>query len=407
MYKKIFLIIGFVLVVFILGYLLYSIFFKQHETKPISLAPTATGTPAGLPVAKPSAGTIITPSKTPVGLPAEQITTIQASPTAQGGLTQTNQLNQTPSIGATLNSNGSDLQYYNQTDGKFYNITEDGQINLLSDKIFNQVEKVTWSPKKNKAILEYPDGANIVYDFTDKKQITLPAHWKDFDFSIDGSKLVMKSIGLDPDNRWLAIANEDGSKAQRLEVLGDKDETVYPSWSPNNQTVAMYTEGIDFNRQEVYFVGLNGENFKSLIIEGRGFQPKWSPSGNRLLYSVYSSDNNLKPMLWIDNASGDNIGSGRKMLDIETWANKCVFANESDLYCAVPENLEQGSGLFPEMAKNTKDDLYKIDMQTGLKKLIATPDGDYNMSNLIISTNNSYLYFTDETSKALYKINLK
>ncbi|MEK7173298.1 MAG: hypothetical protein AAB740_05005 [Patescibacteria group bacterium] len=406
-YKKIFLIIGFILIIFILGYLLYAIFFKQPEAQPISQKPIATGTPAGLPVAKKGTGAIVVPSGTSVGLPTEQTIPVQTNPTAQGGLTQTNQLNKTPSIAAVLASNGSDLQYYDQADGKFYSITKDGQIALLTDKIFNQVEKITWSPKKNKAILEYPDGANIIYDFTNKKQITLPAHWKDFDFSSDGSSLVMKSIGLDPDNRWLAIANEDGSKAQRLEALGDKDETVYPLWSPNSQIAAMYTEGTDFNRQEVYFVGLHGENFKSMTIEGRGFQPKWSPSGNRLLYSVYSSDNDLKPMLWIDNASGDNIGNSRQMLNIETWADKCVFANEIDLYCAVPEKLEKGAGLFQEMAKNTKDNLYKIDTRTGLKKIIATTENAYNMSNLIISTDNSNLYFTDETTKALYKINLK
>ncbi|MBU0880100.1 MAG: hypothetical protein ABIJ83_03235 [Patescibacteria group bacterium] len=406
-YKKIFLIIGFILVVFILGYLLYSVFFKQPEAQPINIEPTATGTSAGLPTAGTGAGTIITPSETSTGLPIEPSTSNKIDSTAQGGITQTNQLSQTPSIAATLSSDGNNLQYYNQDDGKFYSITKDGQTTLLTDKVFNQVEKITWSPEKNKAILEYPDGANIVYDFTNKKQITLPTHWKDFDFSPDGSKLVMKSIGLDPNNRWLAISNEDGSKAQQLEAIGDKDETVYPSWSPNNQTVAMYTKGVDFNRQEVYFIGLNGENFKSMTIEGRGFQPKWSPSGDKLLYSVYSSNNNLKPMLWLTNASGDNIGSNRQTLNIETWANKCVFANSSDLYCAVPEKLEEGSGLFPEMAKNTKDNLYKIDVKTGLKKLIATPDGNYNMSNLIIPTNNSYLYFTDETSKELFKINLK
>jgi len=406
-YKKIILIIGFILIIFILGYLLYAIFFKQPKTEPTSQEPIAPITPAGLPVAKPGTGIIIAPAKTAVGLPAEQAVPVQASPIAQGGLTQTNQLNQIPSMAITLAGNGKDLQYYNQADGKFYSITKDGQAVLLIDKIFNQVEKITWSPEKNKAILEYPDGANVIYNFTDKKQITLPAHWKDFDFSPDGSSIVTKSIGLDPDNRWLAIVNEDGSNAQRLEELGDKDETVYPSWSPNNQTVAMYIKGIDFNRQEVYFVGLHGENFKSMIIEGRGFQPKWSPSGNRLLYSVYSSDNDLKPMLWIDNAAGDDIGNNRQILNIETWANKCVFANEFDLYCAVPENLEKGAGLFQEMAKNTKDNLYKIDMRTGLKKIIAKTDNAYNMSNLIISADNSYLYFTDETTRALYKINLK
>jgi len=277
----------------------------------------------------------------------------------------------------------------------------------MSDKTFYAVENVTWSPANDEAIIEYPDGSNILYDFMAEKQTTLPAHWKDFDFSTTGSQIVMKSMGLDQDNRWLAVANKDGSNAQVIESLGDKDDTVYPAWQPNNQTVAMYTEGVNFDTQEVYFVGLNNENFKSTVIAGRGFQYLWSPKGDRLLYSVYSSANDLKPLLWIVNPEGDNIGSNRKSLNIETWAEKCIFADSVNIYCAVPKELETGAGLFPEMANNTTDNLYKINTQTGLKKLVAVPDGDYNMTNLIISTNGYYLYFTDQTTQNLHQIKLK
>jgi len=405
-HKKIFLITGFILTVLILGYLLYLLFFKPTPPALIVTEPVATATPTGLPIAPTGPGQIVKPSPI-TGLPAEVTPTKVASPIAQGNLTQTSQLNQVASFGTTLASNGRDLQYYNKTDGKFYRITKDGQITVLTDKVFHQVKTIVWSPDKNKAILEYPDGANIVYNFATNKQITLPSHWKDFAFSPNGQQIVMKSMGLDPDNRWLAIVNSDGSKARRIEALGEKDATVYPSWSPNNQIIAMYTEGIDFDRQEVFFVGLNKENFKSLVIEGRGFESKWSPKGDKLLYSVYSSKNDLKPLLWITNAQGENIGTGRKNLNVETWANKCVFVDDINIYCAVPEKLEQGAGLFPELAKNTSDRLYKIDTRTGLKKLVAIPDGNYNMSNIIVSDNSQYLYFTDETTGRLHKIRLK
>ncbi len=405
-YKKILLIFGFILIVFILGYLLYAVFFKTTVSElPITTKPTPTTTPAGLPIAPTGLG-IITPA--PTGLPGEIITPgLPVSPIAKGGLTKTTELNQVESISATLSGDGSTLQYYNKADGKFYKIDKDGKLTTLTDKIFHQVEKIVWSPNKNKAILEYPDSANIVYNFETNKQVTLPTHWQDFEFSPNGSQIVTKSIGLDPNNRWLAVVNEDGSKARRIEALGKNEANVYPAWSPNNQTIAMYTEGIDFNRQEVFFVGLNKENFKSMVVEGRGFQPKWSPKGDRLLYSVYSSDNNMKPKLWIANAQGESIGTGRKSLGVETWANKCVFADDINVYCAVPEKLEEGAGLFPEMALHTRDNLYKINTQTGLKKLVAIPDGNYNISNSIISDNGQYLYFTDEITGRLNKIQLK
>ncbi|MBI4779513.1 hypothetical protein HY797_03635 [Candidatus Falkowbacteria bacterium] len=408
-YKKIFIAIGFILIVFILGYLLYALFFKPSPAPVIIEQPAATSTQGGLPIAKPGTGQ--TAGGQPVGqigLPegTEQPLS-KGSSVALGGLTETLELSQAPSLAATLSANGDDLQYYNKQDGKFYRLTKDGQASLLSDTVFHEVQKITWSPDKNKAILEYPDQAKIIYDFKNKEQISLPKHWEDLNFSPDGSKIVLKSLANDQDNRWLAIINSDGTSAQKVAALGDKNETVYPSWSPNNQTVAMYTEGQNFDQQNVYFVGLNNENFKALTIDGRGFEPKWAPKGDYLLYSVYSSSSDLKPELWVASAQGENIGANRNKLDVQTWANKCVFSAAAEICCAVPESLEEGAGLFPDLAKSTKDNLYKIDTQTGLKKLIAIPDNDFTMSDLIVSDNGYYLYFTDVNTGKINKIKLK
>jgi len=406
-YKKIFIIIGFILVVFILGYLLYFLFFKPAPpaVTPVTESPAGQG---GLPTAQTGDGQTLQPAgQGQGGLPTETGTTAPASPIAQGGLTQTTELSQAPVLGATLSANGNDLFYYNKQDGKFYRLTKDGQATLLTDTVFHEVEKITWSPDKNKAILEYPDQAKIIYDFKNNQQISLPKHWQDFAFSPDGSKIVLKSLADDVDNRWLAIINDQGTEAQRIAALGDKNETVYPSWSPNNQTVAMFTEGIGLDQQSVFFVGLNNENFKALTIEGRGFDPLWSPQGDRLLYSVYTTSNDLKPELWIADAQGESIGSGRAKLNIQTWADKCVFSSAAEIYCAVPEQLEEGAGLFPELAKDTKDNLFKIDTQTGSKKLVAIPDGEFTMSDLIVSDNGYYLYFTDVKTGRINKIKLK
>jgi hypothetical protein len=169
----------------------------------------------------------------------------------------------------------------------------------------------------------------------------------------------------------------------------------------------MYTEGVGLDRQRVFFVGLNDENFKALTIEGRGFRPLWSSQGDRLLYSVYSSSNDLKPELWIADAQGENIGAGRARLNIQTWADKCVFSSKTEIYCAVPERLEEGAGLFRELASGVKDNLFKINTQTGARKLVAIPDGQFTMSDLIVSGNGSYLYFTDAATGRINKIKLK
>ena len=408
--KKIILIIIFLLTIVIIGFFIYTAFFKQTiiTTKPNEkIATTTTTTSGGLPTAGEGGAQIVEEGGEGLALEKEITTKNKPDEKALGGVTKTTAINESPSLAPTVSNNGKDVQYYNKDDGKFYKIDDDGNIKTLSDKVFHDIEKITWSPKKSKAILEYPDGANIIYDFDTKKQITLPKHWEEFDFSNNGNQIVMKSIGLDPENKWLAIANDDGSRSRPIERIGENADSVYPSWSPNNQSIAMYTKGVDFNRQKIYFVGLNDENFKSTTVEGRGFQHIWSTKGDKLLYSVYSSDTELKPKLWIVNAEGEQIGSNRKSLDIETWAEKCVFTDNRNLYCAVPKNLEKGSGLFPEMAKNTNDNLYKIDINTGQKQLIAIPDGDYNMSDLMLTNNGENIFFTNSKTGLIHKIELR
>ena len=330
----------------------------------------------------------------------------QVSDVALGGLTKVSSVSTGPVLDPTMASDGN-LRYYNRNDGKFYKLDANGNLVPLSDTVFHQVRNVTWTNDGNKAILEYPDGNKIVYDFLSEKQITLPKHWEDFSFSPSGSQISAKSMADDVENRYLIIANADGSRATSLSAIGNNADKVYPIWSPNNQAAAIYTQGVDFNRQEVFFVGVNDENFKSTIINGRGFDPKWSTNGDRLLYSVYSSDNNMNPKLWIVDAQGDQIGQNRTNLGLDTWASKCTFATNNNVYCAVPENLPQGAGLFPELADTTQDLLYKIDVKTGTKTLIAIPENASNVSNIMVGSTQDKLYFTDKSTGLIYSINLK
>ncbi|HPY99778.1 MAG TPA: hypothetical protein PK009_03100 [bacterium] len=417
-YKKIWLLLGFIAFVGLMIYLIWITFFRNPLTPPA--VTEITGNIGGLNPADEGSGNYSSTSgdgrlnvsednpsnrqnNGQISTPAPTGTEI--SDRALGGITKVTALTSDPVLSPTMTSN-DELRYYNQNDGKFYKLDSNGELVTISDKIFHQVSRVTWSTDGNKAILEYPDGSKITYDFQTQKQVTLPKHWEDFSFSPSGKQISAKSIGNDVENRYLITANADGSKAVSLSAIGENADYVYPVWSPNNQAAAMYTRGLDFNRQELFFVGLNGENFKSTIINGRGFEPKWSDEGDKLLYSVYSSDNNMNPSLWIVNAQGDNIGRNRTNLGLSTWASKCTFASNEEIYCAVPENLPQGAGLFPELADKTTDNLYKIDLNTGAKKLIAVPSTAGNISNIMVGSNQKTLYFTDKNTGKIYEIKL-
>lgn len=401
---KIFLVL-FLVFSLLIALILYSLFARTNETL---TQPGQSGT-GGFPSADDGKGQIVeSGEKSPLPESDRQDLIPQRGPDeiADGSLTKTEMLSALPGSQYTGSADGQGVQFYNEADGKFYKIDENGQLITLSDRVFYNVKDVDWSNKKDKAVIEYPDGSNIVYDFENEKSVTLPKHWEEFSFAPDDKQIAAKSIGLDPGNRWLMIANSDGSNAIKVEALGENGDRVDTSWSPNNQTVAMFTESIDADRQNLFFVGKNQENFKSTIIEGRDFRPLWSPDGKILVYSVYSTKNDLKPMLWAVAAQGDNIGQGRQSLGLETWSDKCSFHGASLLFCAVPKTLEEGSGLFPDIAKQTDDYLYRIDLKNGTKELIAIPEKEMTIGSIVISADGKTAFVSDSNTRVTYKIKL-
>ncbi len=407
---------AFLIIVALLAWAIYSVFFKGESFLNVPGDTVSTTTPSGggLPSAGQGEGIATSSGSQGSGIPSAGQSGSSNQPAysegisdvALGGITQVTQVTGNSAIRPTSASDGS-VRYYDEDDNAFYRVNSDGSVTRLSDKNFYEVEDVTWSNSGDKAIIQYPDDSKILYNFSTESQVTLPSHWQDFSFSSDDNQIVAESIGLDVENRWLIISNDDGSNALAIEAIGANDSTVYPSWSPNNQIVAMYTEGVDFDRQEVFFLGLNDENFKSTIIQGRGFEAKWSEEGTKLLYSVYNTTNNMKPMLWTVDAKGESISQNRQSLGLQTWASKCAFVSDTEAYCGVPISLPDGAGILPEIADTTNDNIYKIDLETGNKTLVAMPDGDYTVSQLVVSEDGSQLYFTDKQSGGLYTIKLK
>lgn len=350
-----------------------------------------------------------------VGVPPEEVevvvpTELEASPVAIGGLTQVETITPAAIVSnATLSGDGQGVNYYDALSGQFSKVLPDGSIQTLTDDTFYNVDNVAWAADGNSAIIEYPDGSNIVYDFQTKKQITLPKHWEDFDFSPQGDQIVAKSMGLDPDNRWLIVSDRDGSNAQAIEPLGNNADKVQVSWSPNNQVIATSRTGqpMGINRQQILLVGKNQENFPGLTVEGWGFDYQWSPTGDRMLYDVYNMDNNYNPTLWIVDASGSNIGLNRRYLKVNTWADKCSFADSNTLYCAVPDYLPEGAGLQPELADDIPDTIYKIDVTTGKKSTVGKPEDASTIKQLTISADGKYLFYVDQLTNQLNQMRLK
>jgi len=403
--KKILAVLGFIIVVLLIGFALYWVFFKPSG--PIA---TSNDFNAGnLPGIGNGNVTVVNgnTNTNTGGLPWQIYVPDKVSDVASGGLTKVDKLVDNEVKGLISSHNG--LQYYDTVNQKFYRVNEDGQIEELSNKLFYKVDNVTWSGDGDKAILEYPDGSNILYNFKTGKQVTLPKEMEDFSFDTSNSKIAAKWIGPTEEDNWLVTSNDDGSGMSLIEPLGDQSANTFVGFSPDNQVAVIHRKYVDAQRQEVYPIGVNGESFKSFVVNGAGFDYDWSPEGSSMVYSVYSDTTNYNPNLWVTNGRTSELGDLKVSLNVQTWPEKCTFAGEDGMYCAVPQGMPRGAGLYPEIADRYPDNFYYINLNSGTKNLIASPvgeNGSYTAHNLFTSTDGSILYFTDNDGN-LQSIRLK
>lgn len=401
--KKLLLVGGFVLSVFAIAFLLYWLFFKGAVAPAPTVPPTVEGT-GELPTSLEGAPGVVT--EQPGGTTGLQ----EAEEVAHGGLTKTFELTTGAVYNAVLSDDGASINYYNASDGRFYTINADGEVVALSDKQFPEAENVEWNKDSEKALIEFPDGSNIIYDFSAEKQVTLPTHWEDFDFSPTSDEIIGKSVALDENNRWLVIASDDGSQVQAIQELGENEDKVDVNWSPNNQVVAFAktanSSSSNLDRNVIYPVGKNQENFKGLVVEGLNFDSLWSPNGKQLLYSVTGSYSDDKPLLWVVDATASTMGDNRTSLGLNTWVDKCTWFSSSEVYCAVPIHLPANAGLQRALYQDEPDALYLLNLNTGRASLVAIPEEETSMNDLWVSDDESMLYFTN-TSGQLELLKLK
>lgn len=401
--KKFFLIAAIVIAVIVLGYIIYAIWRPAPAPLINTNQPGAGGFPATGPGGV-NVGETGQANLPPTGQGEQPVTGGGAAIplVAAGGNTLTKVLsdNSTSFPAAT----SAAVRYYDSATCQFYELSPTGSKKSLSSDQYCNVQKATWSPGTSSAVLEFPDGSNVVYDFKSKKQYSLPREMENFSWSPDGNKIAGKYMGNDIGDRWVVAVNSDGSALRGVEPMGDNADKVDVEWSPNNQVVALSRTGEPSGAftQQVLLVGFNQENFKGLYIDGRGFEPKWTPDGKRLLYSVFSDKTGFRPSLWLVDGTPDRAGLNKQNLNLGTWADKCNLIG-TYAYCAVPTDLPEGAGLVRELANGVPDSVWRIDLTTGATNLLATPVSDdgkgLSVTSLTASADGNWVYFTDSEGK--------
>lgn len=412
-YRKLLLVLGFFIVIIGLAFALYYLFFKAPAPVIVVNAPAYPGGLPPTPIGGPGGGVVITP---PGGLqPAPGIyvpTTAVPSPagptlstTATGGIVVPTKVVQAQAQFVNLSPGGSTLNYYDGSTGLFSRVNAQGETEIMSTRVFRDVKNVVWAKNTDKAVLEFPDGSNLIYNFSTNESFTLPSQYADFSFSPDSTKVAAKDLKLNKEDRWLVTVDDTGRNKQLIEHLGDNESRVQVNWNPNDRIVATSAKSIDGNRAEIIFLTADGEMLNKAIIQGRDLRYQYSPTGNKMLYSVYNSASNYLPTLWVTSSNPDSIDSGRINLNLNTWADKCAYADETTLYCAVPKQIGQYSGIL-NSNNDSDDNIYKIDTSTGTSVLAAEPLVGTKIGTISVTKDGKTLYYTDKDTQSINKIGL-
>lgn len=386
----------FLLLVSALGVALYFLLFVRPPSVVPGEAPEETGISGGLPTAgdgSPNGGSV-----TGGGLPGGA-SALTPSPVANGGLTSSIVL--TTSAIVSPQTSGRGVTYYDPNDGRFYRINAQGEVEAIEGLNYPGADRVAIAPDTNKAVVEFPDGANIIVDLANKTQQTLPAHWQEFYFSPDSSEIAAKSMPADVNNRALILTSSDGSTTSVVAALGENANKVHPSISPVKDIVAFSATGAggtSFGQNTLYLVTPDGQARSSIVVNGSAFESIWAPNGSNFIYSVADSGDEYRPSLWYSDKRGDRQGAIRLRIPLKTTADKCVFADDSTLYCAVPREAPAGSGADASLFRGG-DSLIKVSLPSGSTSTLAELVLETSMENLSLSPDGSSLYYTDRLGR--------
>lgn len=308
-------------------------------------------------------------------------------------------LSQGPIVSA--HKSGDTILFYDLL-GQLWQIKKDsGVAEKTEQQPAPNASEIVWSKNlKNivKTGLEQSDIQHLFSDFTTKTLSSLKANIKSLAFSPDVKKIAYV-VSDNKATNSLFTSDPDG-KNQKTLIGNLKLRDVVLEWPKTNQISAVSRpSGTTLGNLWVLNTGTGGI---SKLIDGLfGLEVLWSPDGESFIYS-YTDQNGQNPKLALYNKKGVTKTFG----NIQTIVDKCSWLDDSlNIYCAVPGNWPAEAVLpddYYKKAFTTQDEIWKINVETESKDIIASKLG--NINNLIIDEAQDFLMFVSRSNQILYQL---
>jgi len=258
------------------------------------------------------------------------------------------------------------------------------------------------------------NGQSVVYQYTEKDGETISTYIGKLEgevppFNIRGFFLPKNivDISLSPKGEQLfsIIPTPTGVIGLTQNLKTNKKSQPWSSvfsewisdWS-NDNTITLTTKSSGMSDGYSYFLNVTDGRFTKVIGPEKGLITKTSPDAKNILYSKIE---NGKPKLYIFNVNSKIS----KSLDFMTFAEKCTWSDNSTVYCAVPNSMENTT--YPDAwyrgEVSFQDSFWKIETDKDLIVNIASLSDLDNIDAEQLSYKDGVIYFINKNTQNLWK----
>jgi len=315
-------------------------------------------------------------------------------------------------LSPTLSQSGDRIRYFSPGEGSVFEIELDGTgKKKISDSGIKNPSKAIWSQDKSKIILkllnETDNSSFYVFDIVAQKTEKIEKKLDEVSWQINADRIFYKYYNSATRERTLDVSDLNGKNWKEINKISYCDVSL--AQIPKTGLLSFWNSGKSDEKTIFEYVPIVGGEKKTIFSEKFGADYLWSESGDYVLVSYISPEEEGKLKLGVMSYAGE----GFKNLDVPTFVSKCVWSKDDHLvFLAVPSGVE-ASAKLPEDYKTgkikTADTFWKVDTVTGEKtRLVEVKDikEEFDTQNLFLNSDESVLFFVNIKDQKLYRINL-